>query len=278
MEPKRNTITIIHTGNTNKQKIKRNNILNDIDDNENIKRGSRNKENNQNNSFKIKSKTVNLVKNTRRTTKFALINIINSTRGTVVKERSLEDRLKFYSVFSDKENILQLFKNKHNNNFENRYLEFRQYEHPLDKQFTNLEDKGVYYKIICSGAKIIEQILNDNELYPTKSNSKPSIFWSNSLISHEFFSSLDCYQKVNHFPKTSEISRKDFMFINVAKMRQKFPRDYNFVPNSFILPKDNGMLVKEMDFNAGKKTYICKPVASSQGKGIFVTNDINEVI
>ena len=61
-------------------------------------------------------------------------------------------------------------------------------------------------------------------------------------------------------------------------MKQKFPKEFDFIPVSFILPKDHGMLVKEMEINQNKKTYICKPVASSQGKGIFVTNDINEVI
>lgn len=239
--------------------------------------GERGKENRPRNAYKIKSKTQVKTNTTKRTTKFALINIISNTRGGGMKERSQEERLRYHRYFNDKENLLQLFKNKYKASFEHRYLEFRSYEHKLDAQFPGLEDKGVFYKMLCNSAKIVDQVMKDNELFPTKSNAKPSVFWSNSLINHDFYASLDCYQKINHFPKSSEISRKDFLFLNIAKMRLNFPRDFDFIPNSFILPKDHGMLVKEMDLNHGKKTYICKPVASSQGKGIFLTNEMAEV-
>lgn len=241
------------------------------------KRSEHDKENKTKNTITFKNRLNAKIAGTRKTTKFALINIINSTRGVYIKERSLEERLKYFKYFNDKDNILLLFKNKYKTRFEDRYLEFRSYDHPIDMQFPNIEDKGVYFKMLCGGAKIVEQIFKDNELYPTKVNSKPVVFWSNSVISNDFYSSLDCYQKINHFPKSCEISRKDFMFLNIVKMRQKFPKDFDFIPNAFILPKDHGMLVKEIDLNHSKKTYICKPVASSQGRGIFLTNDINEV-
>jgi len=243
-----------------------------------MKKGnSKNKENKNQNAFKIKTKAQAGSNSFKRTSKFALMSIINTTRGVFLKDRSTDEKLKFYKYFEDKENILQLFKSKHKANFEHRYLEFRSFERELNADFSSLEDKGVYFKMLTTGARIVEQVLKDNELYPTRSNTKPSIFWSGSMISHDFYSSLDCYQKINHFPKSNEISRKDFMFINIVKMKQKFPRDFDFIPNSFVLPKDHGFLVKEMDLHHGKKTYICKPVASSQGKGIFLTNDIAEV-
>jgi hypothetical protein len=46
------------------------------------------------------------------------------------------------------------------------------------------------------------------------------------------------YQKVNHFPKTFEITRKDALYRNISKMQSKFSRQYDFVPKTYILPKD----------------------------------------
>jgi hypothetical protein len=69
-------------------------------------------------------------------------------------------------------------------------------------------------------------------------------------------------QKINHFPNSYQISRKDFLFINIMKIKNKFPKDFDFIPNSFLLPQDSGMLVQDFEKNK-KKIYICKPVASS---------------
>ena len=50
------------------------------------------------------------------------------------------------------------------------------------------------------------------------------------------------------------------------------PEDYNFFPNTYNLPHD----YKELIAQAGEKrnrTYIVKPEASCQGKGIFLTRN-----
>lgn len=240
------------------------------------RRDSKNKENQTRNTFKIKTKP-SVKANSKRTSKFALMSLINSTRSGAIKDRSLEERLRYFRFFSDKTNTLQLLKSKHTTSFEQRYLEFRTYEHEANAELPPTEDRGVYFKMLTSGAKIVEQVLRDNELCAVRSNSKPSLFWSGSAISSELYASLDSHQKINHFPKSNEISRKDFMFLNITRMKQKFPRDFDFIPNSFVLPRDHGLLVKAMESGPRSKAYICKPVASSQGKGIFITADIAEV-
>jgi tubulin polyglutamylase TTLL5 len=47
---------------------------------------------------------------------------------------------------------------------------------------------------------------------------------------------MGAYMKVNHFPKTYEITRKDLMLQNLSRMRAKFAAHDNFYPNTFILP------------------------------------------
>lgn len=50
---------------------------------------------------------------------------------------------------------------------------------------------------------------------------------------------LGPYQKLNHFPNSIELTRKDAMYKNIASMQQKFGHRYfNFVPLTYIIPQD----------------------------------------
>lgn len=79
------------------------------------------------------------------------------------------------------------------------------------------------------------------------------------------------FQKVNHFPKSTEITRKDNMYRHLAYMREKHgQRNFLFLPNTYILPGEMAQLQDDMIKNPSKK-WIVKPASSSQGKGIFLT-------
>ena len=48
---------------------------------------------------------------------------------------------------------------------------------------------------------------------------------------------------VNHFPKSTEITRKDCMYKHYARMRNKFgEKHFDFVPLSFVLPHEQAEL------------------------------------
>jgi glutathione synthase/RimK-type ligase-like ATP-grasp enzyme len=51
---------------------------------------------------------------------------------------------------------------------------------------------------------------------------------------------------------------------------------FNFIPKTFILPKEYIFLIDEMKANR-EQVWILKPSASSQGRGIFFTRDPSEV-
>ena len=53
------------------------------------------------------------------------------------------------------------------------------------------------------------------------------------------------------------------------RMCRKFPEQYNFFPKTYILPADNSEFLKQFNgkFN---KTFILKPEASCQGRGILL--------
>ncbi|XP_070584961.1 tubulin monoglutamylase TTLL4 [Erythrolamprus reginae] len=79
------------------------------------------------------------------------------------------------------------------------------------------------------------------------------------------------HQKLNHFPGSFQIGRKDRLWRNVSKMQQRFgKKEFNFLPQSFILPQDIKLLRKAWEDCAGRQKWIVKPPASARGIGIQV--------
>ena len=46
------------------------------------------------------------------------------------------------------------------------------------------------------------------------------------------------YQKINHFPSTMQIGRKDNLWRNVFRLKRKFGKDYEIWPKTYIFPED----------------------------------------
>lgn len=58
-------------------------------------------------------------------------------------------------------------------------------------------------------------------------------------------------------------------------MMKQFPKDYKFFPKTFLLPAEYGEY--RNSFHGNKPVYIVKPEASCQGKGIFLSNNHEDV-
>lgn len=72
---------------------------------------------------------------------------------------------------------------------------------------------------------------------------------------------LISYLQLNHFPGSFQIGRKDRLWRNVSKMQLRFgKKEFNFLPQSFILPQDIKLLRKAWEDCAGRQKWIVKPV------------------
>ncbi|NWV69478.1 TTLL4 polyglutamylase, partial [Malurus elegans] len=85
------------------------------------------------------------------------------------------------------------------------------------------------------------------------------------------FKSIREHQKLNHFPGSFQIGRKDRLWRNLLKMQARCgKKEFNFFPQSFILPQDIKLLRKAWEEGASRQKWIVKPPASARGVGIQV--------
>ncbi|XP_067843149.1 tubulin polyglutamylase TTLL4 isoform X3 [Heptranchias perlo] len=101
--------------------------------------------------------------------------------------------------------------------------------------------------------------------------------WGHHMKSPQF-KTLREYQKLNHFPGSFQIGRKDRLWRNLLKMQVRFgKREFNFFPQSFILPHDIKLLKSAWGDCSSRQKWIIKPPASARGIGIQVIHKWNQI-
>ena len=82
---------------------------------------------------------------------------------------------------------------------------------------------------------------------------------------------LNRYQKINHFPNSVHLGRKDLLWKNILRLKLKYPHHFNLAPHSWVLPEHMEEMEEIMEYKSmQKKMFILKPSASSCGRGIRV--------
>eukprot|EP01062_Namystynia_karyoxenos_P055152 TRINITY_DN4589_c0_g2_i2.p1 TRINITY_DN4589_c0_g2~~TRINITY_DN4589_c0_g2_i2.p1 ORF type:complete len:850 (+),score=281.95 TRINITY_DN4589_c0_g2_i2:103-2550(+) len=101
-----------------------------------------------------------------------------------------------------------------------------------------------------------------------------NVLWTKRVDPWEW-ANLNFYQRVNHFPGTWGIGRKDQLHRNLTRMRRQFGDCFDITPQTWLLPQDTRAIAADMQINPGC-TYILKPCASSCGKGIRLITKLPE--
>jgi tubulin polyglutamylase TTLL5 len=143
-----------------------------------------------------------------------------------------------------------------------------------ERPFTH-PNTGYMFKFLGNEVKLIRWVFEDNGFREGKANWL--VGWSNTAMRSQVYQNLTPRQKVNHFPRSHEITKKDNLFKNISKMQSLHgKRHYNFIPETFVLPNESILLSERMDKDP-EALWIVKPAGSSQGKGIFLTNRFAEI-
>nr|XP_019960580.1 PREDICTED: probable tubulin polyglutamylase TTLL2 [Paralichthys olivaceus] len=110
-----------------------------------------------------------------------------------------------------------------------------------------------------------------------------NLHWRGAAFHSSEYHNLLPWQRLNHHPKTVGITRKDFLARNLRRMRATWGSSlYDFSPTAFILPNDYTRFLAAYDklhLTGGPPLYwICKPVDLSRGRGIFIFQDIKDLV
>ncbi|EER05162.1 Tubulin--tyrosine ligase, putative, partial [Perkinsus marinus ATCC 50983] len=93
------------------------------------------------------------------------------------------------------------------------------------------------------------------------------------------YNKLFVWQRVNHFPDSKFLTRKDCLKRCVD--RPQMVEAFRVIPDTFVLPRDYCQFVDAYTNNRSldppKTMWILKPVSLSRGRGISVISDISEV-
>ena len=109
-----------------------------------------------------------------------------------------------------------------------------------------------------------------------------NLLWLNSSCKPYQFEGLNEFQKVNHFPGSFEITRKDKLCFNLTKMQERFGRRFGSIaPETFVIPDEYADFCAEFrriaKTDPQKNAWIVKPSQGSRGRGIFITEDIEDI-
>ena len=102
-------------------------------------------------------------------------------------------------------------------------------------------DRGFYFKFYNGvNVPLMRYTLEDNGFREvTERDHEWSIQWACSNIKSTVYQAMTRNQKVNHFPKSTEMTRKDCMYRHLARLRESHgERHFKFLPETFILPSE----------------------------------------
>lgn len=128
------------------------------------------------------------------------------------------------------------------------------------------------YKMNHSAVGLVHAIHKAHGFRQTMKDGWNSL-WTSAHLKSYVFQGLNRYQKVNQFPRSYEVTRKDNLARNMRRMEQMHgERHFEFMPKSFVLPADIAEFRAEWAAQRGA-AWIVKPSASARGRGIFITRD-----
>eukprot|EP00929_Paragymnodinium_shiwhaense_P113695 TRINITY_DN819_c0_g1_i3.p1 TRINITY_DN819_c0_g1~~TRINITY_DN819_c0_g1_i3.p1 ORF type:complete len:853 (-),score=148.91 TRINITY_DN819_c0_g1_i3:113-2671(-) len=138
----------------------------------------------------------------------------------------------------------------------------------------------MYFRMERSDASIVKETLRSNGLIQTQDHSW-IVQWSGPGMLDWMYQGLHEFQRVNHFPMSTELTRKDRLWSHFEEMARTFgTRAFDFVPESFVLPAQVDKFMERYQGavdNDEDALWIVKPSVGSQGRGIFILRDLEDL-
>uniref|UniRef100_A0A672SGG3 Tubulin--tyrosine ligase-like protein 5 n=1 Tax=Sinocyclocheilus grahami TaxID=75366 RepID=A0A672SGG3_SINGR len=139
------------------------------------------------------------------------------------------------------------------------------------------EKYNLAFKIVCTESRLVRGMLVNHGFHEVHPNSNDfNLMWTGSHLKPYLLRSLQDFQKVNHFPRSYELTRKDRLYKNIQRMQQTHGlQNFHIVPQTFVLPAEFQEF--SSSFSKDKGAWIIKPVASSRGRGIYLVSSPSQI-
>ncbi|KAM4040743.1 putative tubulin polyglutamylase TTLL2 [Anomaloglossus baeobatrachus] len=114
-----------------------------------------------------------------------------------------------------------------------------------------------------------------------QSGTEWNLYWRTSAFRISDHDNIKPWQRLNHHPRTGEMTKKDCLARHLKRMSGIYGSSYfEFSPVVFILPNDYTKFLAEYTKERHEKKsnyWICKPTDMSRGRGIFIFQDIKDL-
>ncbi|XP_059376915.1 tubulin polyglutamylase TTLL5 isoform X2 [Carassius carassius] len=139
------------------------------------------------------------------------------------------------------------------------------------------EKYNLAFKIVRTESRLVRGILVNHGFHEVHPNSNDfNLMWTGSHLKPYLLRSLQDFQKVNHFPRSFELTRKDRLYKNIQRKQQTHGfHNFHIVPQTFVLPAEYQEF--SSSFSKDKGAWIIKPVASSRGRGIYLVSSPSQI-
>lgn len=141
------------------------------------------------------------------------------------------------------------------------------------------EHHELMYKVLKANVKMVRSVLEANNFVHTDGHDW-NVLWTCTSCKPYLYEGLNEHQKINHFPQSSELTRKDRLCDNVISMQDKFGKEpFDILPETYVLPNEFADFYSQFHElkNHGQNHWIIKPAAASRGRGIQIIDDISDL-
>ena len=145
-------------------------------------------------------------------------------------------------------------------------------------EITDFEERRITMYVGQTQYEVVKEVGRDIFGWKLTNRAKEDwdLCWMDERVTPERLMRMRSYQRINHFPGMHSLSHKNCLAVNLTDMRQLLPSDFSFFPKTWLLPKDYAILKREFK-EKRNRTFIVKPEAESQGRGIYLTRDLDRI-
>lgn len=149
---------------------------------------------------------------------------------------------------------------------------------PIAKLGERMRSKRIVINISDTQYPIIEEIAEELGWFIQKTEGRGDwdLWWTDREIEANTLFRMHLFQKINHFPGIYILARKNLLGLSLMAMREHLEQEYDFFPETWVIPMQFSQFRHHYEsVEKGRtRTYIVKPEALSQGRGIFLTRNI----